>query len=575
MDIALIITAGRSDLQVLMKRHDGVLFRAEVSNERDFHEALLLEGEALYCLDDSPVALDTDKLPREASELAWNTTDGGFEITVKGLDCFEPVIQEDQLVLVPAKLAPVIHQIQSHCAQNGLQVTAVLVLATHRDDDALPRVVSQREPVAAGPVLAKWLASIFNLEAGIEPGPPERGQATWINYLDGKMEVSGLGYNYPVNRVALDRIDTALALVSKEGIESVILSLGGGVPEFKPPVMAAARMRFPQCYNLFMPQFGSAGTLQNIGNRIPDPTDAFNIRRSVCHHIRKANFSSAWALAQELEHDPREQNWTNWIRWASEFIGGINPEFPSNKPAELKTVAEILRNHPSRALFVAFGCEAALWHGDVLQAARLACSFAEIAIRDAIAKSLPEGCSIELNSSNSIYAQNPECLNGWVQRGLIEHKKGNFFEFMVSGFIRKSQNSNDSVDRRELWFNWFAELDCGLSNGGLLAETLRRYIKRLDYRMYVQGKTYMTPRALRNALEHHGMGKQHREFIVQAFPEAGLWNLNAAGYGDRFINLADVADTLYYLGITQAGGLFEQLLQALERMVLGHRVISN
>ncbi len=234
--VVLIVSAGTTDLQVLVEK-GGERYRSSIGEGiRAFHQALL-DGAATYRIEAGQPS------PEEARDtrLRWEKDKNGFSFS----DTYK-IAQEEtgEYALIPEKLAEIVHNVKN---DRRIQVVGTIVLNTHRTDSSR----NPKEPIACGKILSEWLASELKLQAASEPQQGEGvefGHASWVNFLDGDMRQEGEDGG-PLNEEAVRRINRAIHAASQWTVEEDLwayLSLGGGMNEFKEVCASCAELYFPQ-----------------------------------------------------------------------------------------------------------------------------------------------------------------------------------------------------------------------------------------------------------------------------------------------------------------------------------------
>lgn len=341
LPVVLLCTAGRSDLQALFHL-EGNRYRAVIGpGLRAAHEAWLDPAVGVILDDASP-------LPAlHAQEARW---DNGHLRPPEG----EWENGNGVVHLVPAKLAPIVAAL----AQRGaaFRVAAAVVLSTHRRRQALPPALAEAEPVAAGPLLARWLAGRLGLAAGAASGELGPGLAGWLDYLvDDEQLDPGSG---APPATALARLE-ALLLAAPGWTPGVWLALSdlGGLPgEVKNYLHAAGGYRFSG--RVFHWQARASGEADWQPPQDPPPGAAliYRLRGEVATLVRRGDFTAALALAQAhaLGRAASERAWLAVLEQVVAYFGGLL-DAATPCPAELA----VLRELPAWA-FPALQTEAAL-----------------------------------------------------------------------------------------------------------------------------------------------------------------------------------------------------------------------
>ena len=388
-NVVLAITVGRTDLQLLADS-SGELVRLSVgSGLRQFHQALV-DQKVPWVLDAKAANY------REASvrdKAAWDQGDlrlpDGYS---------EHLNPEGNLVLVPAKLAEAVLRLKDY---GSFEIRAVVVLTTNRDERTPPGIF-HNEPIAAGPILAHWLADEFGLECGDRGGDIAVGRSGWVDILTDD-ELSPMpGRHNPVHRKALQRTEDALRrLVSEVAPDPwACLSLGGGMAEMKEPIKACAQFLFDgRTFTWQAPQY-SVRDFQWVppDEEPPTATDSYRLRRHVSALVRRGAFVEAYGAASELELDPEEQNWVAAVEQVARYFSGELSRARARRQGLFPPLEPMVRSGVPRCLLAAMRVEAGLWTERLSEAVIGSVTFLEAAILDVVGQNL-SGRGLALNDA--------------------------------------------------------------------------------------------------------------------------------------------------------------------------------
>ncbi len=545
-EVILLASLGRTDLQVVLEK-EGRPLRASVnSGVRAFHEALL-QGAVPFVI--APDAAEIREGRRE-EEPGW---DGARQQWRLPAGCSLAVKADGGLTLAPAKLAGPLAALEN---QPDLHILSVVLFATCRDERA-PEPIFRNEPVAAGPLLAAWLAQRWGLEVGRQAGEVGPGRVGWVNILDGKMLSPASGRDALVNREALRRVEAILRQAASwgEGLWAC-LSLGGGMPEFKEPIKACAGFHFEgRTFNWQAPQFSSEPFVWvNPDAEPPTPADSYRVRRHVVQLIRRGAFSEAYGAASELEGDEKECRWVSRVRGAADYLAGTL-DLTTHLPPYLKTLLNPWtdpRRTAPRCLLVGARAEAALWARRLPEALSWTCTFLDAALHDAIDCWLPKRCFLD-NTRGLIgcpRAMESQFESGCEALGDRERPVERLFETPQE--IRYGYKTMGAA--RDGWLQLFEPAT---------AEAWANYRNALDTEQRLAGGRPLKPVQLRHITVHGLLKPREMRWATEVFESIGLWNKTPQLPGDYFLGQPLAADLLNRFGVPNAAALYRTLVDGL------------
>lgn len=568
-NVVLIASLGRTDLQVLVER-DGKRLRASVGTGlRVFHQALL-DGEVAFRID--PHAIGFPEVRKPEDKPVWDVVTNGLQLSG---EC--SLVQDGNcLSLVPAKLATAAATLRQNAEYN---VIGVVLLTTCRGE-GVPKGVFEGEPVATGPIMARWLAECFGLEANQDAGDIRPGRAGWVHILDGTMLNPGAGRDYPVSREAMRRVEDVMRRASAwQGSPWACLSLGGGMPEFKEPIKACAQYYFDgRTFNWQSPQYAKdSAAWMSPEDDPPTPTDSYRIRRHVEHLVRRGSFMEAAGVASELAEDLLEHKWTKHILDTSRYFSGIlesNDELPSYIRKLLYPFEAQTHSAAPLCFLAAMRTEAALQSNRIPEAISWTCTFHEIALVDAVAKCLPEGCSIDIShESISCPITHLRALKGLSDQ--LREMKGVriILPLTYKGLSEESEeryifNYDFGATARRRWMAWIKDNDKYL--GAALTRFMNTMYRKQQVAIGCQHEELM-PSGLRNINTHGSMTTFQMQMAWEIFNQAGLWK-NQSSEGLLFLRQELVKNILKSIGIPGAPGLYNNLVSGLCRDLRQHRM---
>lgn len=540
----LFASLGRTDLQVLEQK-EGKKVRISLGhNLRHFHERLLRGQDGLpWEIGPGAVAFpeggQNHKLDWELDREDYRLPEGYAE----------HLSEDGNLVLVPAKLAPAVQEIEQH---QDIRVTSVVLFTTNRNDSTPPGVF-HNEPIAVGPIIGGWLSGQFGLDCSETAGDIGSGRVGWIDILDDGMLSPAPGRDSPVNREAMRRVEDAMrrALEWSDAEPWACLSLGGGMPEFREPVKACAEFFFNgRTFNWQAPQFNSPDfRWMGPGDEPPTTTDSYRVRRHVEALVRKGAFVEAYGAASELENDGEERAWVAQVRQVAGYVTGALSQEAARAAGVPKYLERLVwpfgrGTGGPRCLLVGLRVEAALWADRIPEAVAGTATFLDAAALDALAESLPAGCYLEdtsqlLRGSNQALNQ----LAHEVNEGTSSARRP---PLKASGRAWRYAMGPSNLNQ---WVRVFSPDS---------RQALMNYLSGLN-------KSHGTIRLidLRNLAVHSLLPPDMLEGIHGAFQRAGLWAENPTRIGDAFLGRPLARGVLRSLGINDAPDRYRALIGGL------------
>jgi hypothetical protein len=301
-EIILLITAGRTDIDFVVKEDDGTFARAEIPRKeiRAIHEFLIK----------NPQSVDWWKDKKEP-EKRNNSKDISLD-SIKNIENqrFRWNSNKNKLTLYPAKLIKIVNHLKSR-----FSMKCAIVLNTCKNDDP-------EEPIGVGPLLAQWLESELSLpyKKEIENEIIQDELLTiengsyFFNYLDGDMLAMDSGDNFPVNRKAMDRIDNLIRRLKYSGeYKNVQLHYinAGGIPGYKEQIKACCDYRFPnnKVYHLPEERFEKRSLKRDpenrefhlIASKRISPAEIFHLRKIAEDLVLRGEYVAAYGIISEPE----------------------------------------------------------------------------------------------------------------------------------------------------------------------------------------------------------------------------------------------------------------------------------
>lgn len=541
----LFATVGRTDLKLLVAGSDGRPTLAELRPQivRAVHEAILDGGLPTSVRSDPSavrrpgtggrgVEVDFDPAAREFSER----------------NGMMPVMEAGAHVLVPVKLQAVAEKLTEQ-----FEPIAVLIFTTNRDR-AAPRI-RNGEPVAAGPLLSRWLAERFGLRAAGREGEFGAGIAGWVDFLVGNSTLEGvLPEDQPVDRRHVDQLDRAIVSLQGclAGLETVAcVSAGGGMAEIKEPLRAIVRMRFGSAHTR---DWHDTQERTEVSASVapwiqpgPAATDSFRHRELALRRIEQGDLVGAHAVARHLAAYHGDAKWVEKLRLAAEYITGALPAdaFGGTSPPPAWLAPLLSPNRP-RVLRAAIAVECALRAGRLVDAAVMTCGIVDVAQFD-LAGRLPD-CTI--NEDRLVFGScPPSWLSPFLSRSGVGYR-------MV-----RPRPSSRSTSRLSALLK-----DHGVDPDGSLA--------RFDTALEHAERGSLSPRALRNSFVHGLPQRKAIEALSASFAAAGVW---AAPLSDGFRCLRQerMQSLLSALDVPDADVLCDGLIDGPRDELLRHRSVSG
>ena len=371
-EVVLVITVGAQDIKIwcndhetgsitsikpdtpIHKQHKANTERETLKGPRPFHD-YLLSNNSRYCFYDTKAQVPASQcLTKDELENQFNSA----------LDISHFTTPQAGYPLHPAKLAFVVKDILAEQAAGKLKVVRALVFATDRRDVKHCKF-SSSEPIAAGPLIARWLADRFELEyTGQQQGTQH--YASWVNCLEGLTDFSGnLIEDKPVERQACNYILQALK-TARQGLmtPSAVLSDTGGMTEVKQVINAATRLHFGHQVHEVRDSVSDnrnntkalASPAQwNYDNSLILPTQAEILTaRSHCRQrLLQGDIEGAWGSVAHLQQS--NLIWLGPVKELLDYFQGKHVKSP-----KVKALKDLQTADASDVIRLAFKIEAAL-----------------------------------------------------------------------------------------------------------------------------------------------------------------------------------------------------------------------
>jgi hypothetical protein len=530
-DHVLIAIVGHGDLQVLVDSGH---------QEVDRESTGALHASLLAALDERPDDSLIEQLPTGAARL-----DTRFHF-----HSANPL---------PRIVAPRLEAVVGHLGDQGIAIRAALLLAT-RDG-------KKNEPIAAAPLLCKWLSNTFGLELVGPDRAVGRGQCGWVAALQVGESLQRPGTrDDPVNRQAARRIDRAIAALTLPRAADVALAqnepakerssnvwiIDGGIAQFRRIAEASARLHFHGKGNIRL--WGAErGGVMEAARTPPSAVRSLDTRRHVLQLIDRGNFVGASAaIDDELAEDPADKTWVASVRSTAAVFGGISGEIAQDLLEGSRCV---------RSLLIGLRIEAALVGERYLEALRLTGTFRDVAVRDAI-----EGLAwidrVQDHVDRIVLTRDGETLamaaaevatqNSTTKNALRQNKQGQWEISVLAAnqsFWTKQVTASD-----QLVGNALSALQSAMDKGGPDDQGV-----------------FSNLRYMRNIITHSMLPDGWSDRVVEICNQAKIWATGAA-VGSRFLAAEKSCNMLFALGVCDPARVYRNIVERLTNALLSYEI---
>lgn len=545
-DLILFYTVGITDLQVLMTRADGTLMRGviEKGEVRTFHQALL-DGVLSYQIEED-WTLDDKKFPTVKCSVTVDPNQlSGFTLKSEEGD-LNGWFQDGRVRLFPAKLAATHQTLKT---SNGYRLVGAVGFSTYRDNRT-------DEPIALGKILADWFAACL-----------VSGESETVNYLDGDMETPGKGRDAPFNRLAAQRIETAIRKAHDKHPDAIAWAmLVGGIPAAKDVVAAALGLHFP---TVLQGQKMEGDSLRQV--TAFSPSDALRARRIARAFVRRGRFVEAAAVACEYVADEFDCEWALPLQLTARLfvdnplrdyhekpLGGLpkghlqasicNEETHEKSQKALPSdLVKLARHWELRALLPAIRAEAALAAGRYLEAINWSLTFFDAALLDGIGKT--QGTLNDRRKTIDYHGKppNPRLFDPPTnndRRPCLE-QNGRYYRYDTGG------------PRNSIWANV-------IQSPGLAA---------LNTQLQTPDRHGKKPAGYRNLNTHLVLTTEELKDAIELFKSRDIWNIGTAIQpGQRFIGSKWVRPVFKDIGFDDAADVYGSLVRELMSKLENHKI---
>lgn len=525
----LFVSVGGNDLQVLLKNNKNEVLISKVHfGIRAFHEALL-RGDLPYIFCEDTEGVREYRAQSRDEEVKFREGDG-FQLP----SGFSLENDDGKIKFYPAKLCKVVNMLQK-------SVDTCIVFNTHRTEwfkgyDA--------EPIAAGSLIAEWLAQRFHLERNDIPNVIEARKSNYVNYLTDKMFMSGHGKDYPVNRSGMNRIDQAFKIASElydEDVEA-FLSLGGGLPEYKEQIRACAQYRFNNNISIWHETHLEESPFwsDKVQERIPTPAESFRLRHHAGELIKCGDFAGAYAAVKHMER--YEVEWVKDIKLVTDYLHGM-----LYVKKYLPSYLETLLNNKPRCLLAGIRAESALGNNCLPEAIFWTITFFDTALLDWIQMNVVPNKTVgKINDAKAkiIFTSHPKLpsiltdpIDASPKSACMRNEPKNSLTYFY----------NTGIKQNTRWLRAFPSASLTALN-----DTLFR------------GHNDIVPKYLRNTLIHSHANQDMMNKAKAAFKALQLWSDEAlAKPGFCFLEQDLIKNVLQEFDVHEPGKLYRGMINGL------------
>ena len=548
-----LISVGATDIQIPVWIQDesgawSQLRRMEFEREgqRQVHEALLamasVPGRVMLSAEDvrpfraqrgNSVAVEHVEVDGEAVHSIRIVRPGAADrppalrISASGDEIPNPY--EATLTLLFPKIAPMVMAIQAASKGNDL---SVIVLNTCRSSG----VDAAREPVAAGPLAARFLAQELGLhwvEGGAAiPAMLAAGTCTWLDILQGGERLE----DPEVEALVQGRMNTLLDAFDAQPGDRVVVSTSGGLPPLKPLIerIPAARLG-TECVSVLDNPEGGQGRMPEFRPLAERWLDREMLRLHGVEALRSQDYAAAYGLAKRRSAG---------AAWARGVLACLAPMLDLPTSVSPDPCIEALEPYQLRAIRV----ETALAMSDVPMAIRHLSTFVESALWTLLRRgNALSACGFRVEEDSDGIFGEAELSGGLEQLFAPRRNRPGHY----------SPVSTTVFDQLPLWAA-DREADLALRDGlHQCRQVAMAYWQRQD------GKTSIHD--IRNRLSHGAGPAIELVDAEMRLVSSGLVAGAGGVFGTNFLDHAPVSRLLHLLQKNSGGSLVLQARQALQR----------
>ncbi len=291
---ALFVLVGTTDFKVMVTESGrNVLAEIAADEVRVVHDKFL-NAEWNAAFQDTNDTRDLSV--RSASDIRVNN--GAPALAKRGAGTSSPLppsvwdATSSELRLAVAKLDGLIAHIHSEYA-----VVGAVVFSTLRTEGAH----RSKEPVAAGWLMAQWLAGQLSLT------PPKRaptpasevraGHSQWVIVLDGGDDIHGVEAHSLLHPIFVSRMEAAVRAAARwRDAKHALVCIGGGVANAKPILLSQARLHFENAAPILENDLGGPATRTTA----IAPDIVYGVKRQCLTLLRNGDVLGAAAASSAL-----------------------------------------------------------------------------------------------------------------------------------------------------------------------------------------------------------------------------------------------------------------------------------
>ena len=572
--VVLIVTAGRSDLQLLIPNAEpgndekneaaaagtGAYDPRRLAEMRvsrwtvgeglaELHSAIM-GGAIAYAVNEEQRFIHPDRLVRHreakltivGNEIEAQLPDEHGEKYISRTPCHTLDADGETPVysFVLPKISPILASLAQSIQDGESAVACALVLNTHR-------LRERGEPFALGKLVSEYIARRIGLDPGGRvdgdaalAAEQFRGRATWIDYLVGNERIEGV-VEERLNPLAVARIDAALKAIAEAYPRcDVWLFQEGGVPGIKDVLHASACLRFHGAVVVVEArERQNRAELVDPRRKGATPAEDFRLRHTVRLLVERGEFASAWALVQA--HDALflrsgRYTWIGALDQARRILAGANPSNMSLAWARTLSGYKHLRS-----LRTALKAECHLRAGELVAAAAQTSKLIEVAILDAVEQHFGANSRIDDGDARLAIPAGIRISKAWT-----------------NGFEPLLKSVTGQPGTYDYYFSG--------PNRVRVLDSLRKLPLIALHRAHDDQVNGTSVRTIRNSLTHADPDDPaFRNEIISVFQGSGLWLSDAAGFSVFASQL--VCDVLSSLGVTDPGSVYLNLEQGVLRAI--------
>lgn len=569
-----LVTVGRTDLQFPVWKIDTddfgrvtkipYQFELKPGDTRNIHEGLLrlCEKDRLHLSAENPEKLDRQDEDKFSLDLQVDDTSAMASINQRGScnarfqiskeeDCLTLWDSKDtsidaQLIIYCTKLQPLVEEAK---ALIGKDTINIIVLNTHRK---ATHHEGKNEPIASGPIAARFLASQFGLEwvnsQGELPASIPPATCTWVDILKQEDEVE--------NKDTQDRVLAVLNNIMQrwqQGIVSpisqlqVLATTSGGIPDLKPIVMRIPATHIGEI-NVHLLDKPRRGNYQISALNFNEKWSEREALRFHCaESFRASDYFSAYGFAMRYADLGWTKNVTSYLGTLLEMPPGNNGRRPDYSGRALlpfqRYACQIetrlcAKDLPGAIIRLGVFLESTIWH--LLKENTL--------LKDEQITVNPERKIIETLRCNQ------DLPAGLIDGGLVKEKSYNgrsIFEVQPSRYFPWYENDKS-------WPKWLVES----SHGSL--QTAARSLLALCETYSFRPQKGSGIKELRNKMVHGEGDVNLNELANLVFTEKRIFTGQGQPFGSNFLHSEMMTSLLTHLG---SGDLAEKIAQQLQEVL--------